>query len=142
MSLRNPRLYNPYSDKPLLPQLAQIQADCITHDHQLATFLPPLSHVRMVDYWTDISKDVEKGRSFIILQFAEENEAEVAGYVCLQMPAAETGPFRGEVVKLMVSLSHRRKGVARRVMEKLESVAREKGRYLLVRAALTWRRWI
>jgi hypothetical protein len=51
MSLPNPRLFNPISDHHLLPQLAQIHADCITHDKQLATFLPPLSHVRMLDYW-------------------------------------------------------------------------------------------
>ena len=73
----------------------------------------------------------------MILQFAEgdeetEAEAEVAGYVCLMMPATETGPFRGEVNKLMVSPDHRRKGVARRVMGLLEEVARERGRELLV----------
>ena len=72
----------------------------------------------------------------MIVQFAPpevgENEGEVMGYVCLQMPVTETGPFRGEVVKLMVSPKHRRKGVARRVMEKLEEVAREKGRTMLV----------
>ena len=44
---------------------------------------------------------------------------EVAGYVCLRMPNAETGPFRGEVVKLMVSIRFRKIGVARRVMAKL-----------------------
>lgn len=54
------------------------------------------------------------------------------GYVCLMMPASETGPFRGEVNKLMVSPRHRRKGVARRVMEKLEEVGRERGRTLLI----------
>jgi GNAT superfamily N-acetyltransferase len=132
MSLPNPRLFNSISDHHLLPQLAQIQADCITHDKQLATFLPPLSHVRMLDYWREISSDVEKGRTVVVLQFADENESEVAGYVCLMMPVTETGPFRGEVNTLMVNPRHRRKGVARRVMGLLEDVARERGRHLLV----------
>ena len=134
MSLPPPRLYNPYTDKQLLPEIAQIHSECITYDHQLATFLPPLSHTRMLDYWLSLSEDIEKSRTALILQFAAEDEAEVAGYVCLMMPATETGPFRGEVNKLMVSPKHRRKGVARRVMEKLENVARERGRDLLVSA--------
>ena len=143
MSLPTPRLYNPTSDTPLLFQLAQIHADCITTDHQLAAFLPPLDHKRMVDYWTKISQRVEQGEVEIILQMASEEvqsggdavgeaSAEVAGYVCLMKPWAETGPFRGIVEKLMVSPRHRRKGVARRVMGMLESVARERERFLLV----------
>ena len=92
----------------------------------------------MTDYWRDISSDVEKGRTAIILQFADETEVEVAGYVCLQMPVTETGPFRGEVVKLMVSLRYRRRGVARRVMAYLEDVARESGRELLVSFVPEW----
>jgi ribosomal protein S18 acetylase RimI-like enzyme len=48
------------------------------------------------------------------------------------MPVTETGPFRGEVNKLMVSPRHRRRGIARRVMGLLEEVARERGRHLLV----------
>lgn len=70
MELPAPRLLNPVADKHLLPQLAQIHADCITTDKQLATFLPPLNHVRMVDYWREISRDVEKGRTAVILQMA------------------------------------------------------------------------
>ena len=85
-----------------------------------------------MDYWREISSDVEKGRTIVVLQFADADESEVAGYVCLMMPVTETGPFRGVVNKLMVSLKHRRKGVARRVMGLLEDVARERGRHMLV----------
>ena len=48
------------------------------------------------------------------------------------MPSVETGPFRGEVEKLLVSPRFRKVGVARRVMEKLEEVAKEKGRWNLM----------
>ena len=136
MALPPPRLFNPKADQHILASLAQIQADCITHDKQLATFLPPLSHFRMVDYWREISSDVEKGRQVVIMQLVPpgegEKEGELMGYVCLRMPVTETGPFRGEVLKLMVSLKHRRKGVARRVREKLEDVPRERWRTMLV----------
>ena len=136
MSLPAPRLFSPENDQHLFVEFAQIHADCITHDHQLASFLPPLNHNRMVDYWTRHAERVEQGEVAIIVQFAADEdgkaEVEVAGYVCLLMPETETGPFRGIVEKLMVSPRHRRKGVARRVVEKLEAVAREKRRELLV----------
>lgn len=137
-SLPAPRLFDPLEDKSLLPQLAQIQADCIINDGQLATFLPPLDLVKMTNYWIDLSEQVEKGEMAIILQMSSDgnNTAgqadEVAGYVGLKMPFAETGPFRGIVVKLMVSPKFRRMGIGRRVMQKLEEVAREKHRELLV----------
>lgn len=143
-SLPPPRLFDPLHDKPLIPQIAQIHADCITNDGQLAFFLPPLHLPKMIDYWLKLAEQVEQGEAALILQFAPENasienhqghESEVAGYVCLMMGYAETGPFRGNVVKLMVSPKFRKMGVARRVMMKLEEVAREKHRELLVEMA-------
>ncbi len=132
MALPPPRLYHPSTDSHVLPHLAQIHAACIDNDHQLATFLPPLSQTKMLEYWTDVASNVEKGRTAIFLQFADSSENEVIGYVFLLMPVSETGPFRGEVCKLMVSPNHRYKGVARRVMGLLEAYAREKERWLLV----------
>lgn len=125
-------MFDPSQDKGLIPQISQIHADCITHDHQLATFLPPLDQQKMISYWEKVVARVENGDAALILQFAPESNDEVAGYVVLGMPNAETGPFRGDVLKLMVSTKYRRMGVARRLMTKLEEIAREKHRELLV----------
>lgn len=132
MSLPSPRLYSPYKDKQFLPEIIQIHADCILYDQQLAMFMPPLSHTRMQDYWRSMSEDIEKNRRVMILQFAAEDEVAVAGYVLLTLPTMEVAPFHGEVVHLMVSPKHRKKGVARRVMETLESVAKDREVKLLV----------
>lgn len=162
-SLPPPRLYDPLRDNYLLPQLAQIQADCILHDAQLATFLPPLDMKAMTMFWRQsaesagVTPRLERPRGCeIVLQMApasagdEQGEGAdggvemkgdgvgdrkgdvVAGYVMLSTSWSQTGPFRGEVLKLMVSPRFRRMGVARRVMEMLEDVARERGRGLLV----------
>lgn len=88
--------------------------------------------MKLLAYWQSRSEDVKRGLRFIVLQLTDLEGAEVAGYVCLYMPPSETGPFRGEVEKLMVSPDHRFKGVARRVMGKLESEAVERGRWLMV----------
>lgn len=63
-------------------------------------------------------------------QYAE-SEAQVVGAVVLHKPIAETGPFRADVLKLFISPDHRRKGLAKKLMVKLEEVARREGRTLL-----------
>lgn len=57
---------------------------------------------------------------------------EVAGFVSLWKPESETGPFRADVEKLLVSPYHRRRGVARNVMRLLEATARKDGRWSLL----------
>lgn len=62
----------------------------------------------------------------------EKEEEQLAGYVMLDKPESETGPWRGGVEKLLVSPRWRERGIARRVMEKLEEVAVSENRGLLV----------
>lgn len=57
---------------------------------------------------------------------------EVSGVVSLATPFSQTGPFRGLVEKLFVSPLHRRKGIARTIMAKLEAVAWDDGRWSLM----------
>ena len=80
-------------------------------------------------------KEVSEGTREIVIQMAPNattGKEEVAGYVMLGMPFAQTAPFRGTVEKLLVTPEHRKKGIARAVMLKLEEVARAHGRNLLV----------
>ncbi|EXJ84121.1 hypothetical protein A1O3_04788 [Capronia epimyces CBS 606.96] len=59
-------------------------------------------------------------------------ELEVSGVVSLATPFSQTGPFRGRVEKLFVSPLHRRKGIGRSVLAKLEAIAWEHGRWNLM----------
>lgn len=59
-------------------------------------------------------------------------DLEVAGLVSLATPFSQTGPFRALVEKLFTSPFHRKKGVARAVMKKLEDVAWDLGRWNLL----------
>ena len=136
MALPPARLFDPVKDKHLIPQLAQIHADCIMSDHTIANFLPPLDHTKLINYWLTRSSHIEEGEREIIIQATPDatirGKEDLMGYVSLHMPPSETGPFRGRIEKLLVSPKHRQKGVARRVMEKLEEVAIARGRGLLV----------
>lgn len=161
--MNSPILFNPKQHTHLLPQLVTIHMRCITEPtYTVATFLPPLNQDTMTAWWEDRVKEVEKGEREIFTQLApmKEGEEVVVAVVMLEMPFAETGPFRGVVQKLLVlpeyryvillaplcssfvkdedwytdgKLSVNRKmGIAKRMMRKLEEVAKERGRGLLV----------
>ncbi|KAL8862511.1 MAG: hypothetical protein Q9178_001009 [Gyalolechia marmorata] len=125
-------LYNPHTHSHLITQFASLHIACITHDHTIATFIPPLSHTKVQTWWQERAAEVETGSREILFSTGPDGSGCVAGIVMLSKPDAETGPFRGAVEKLLVSPGWRRKGVARALMKRLEDVASEKGRTLLI----------
>ena len=55
---------------------------------------------------------------------AADGSKELAGYVMLARDPTETGQFRGDIRYLLVSPEHRRKGIAARLMTRLEEIAK------------------
>jgi ribosomal protein S18 acetylase RimI-like enzyme len=130
-TLPPPRLYNPQTDAHHLSSIAALHAACITQDNTLATFLPPLSHTKILASWTIWAEEVIAGSRIIVLQLSSD-ESNVAGVVSLYMPDTETGKHRSEVGRLLVSPDYRKRGLARELMRVLEEVARERERWLVV----------
>jgi len=87
----------------------------------------------MIDWWKERAADAADGKRIIIMALAEDDggREQLAGYVALYRPLTETGPFRGVVEKLLVSPNFRRRGLARKLMEKLEQEAKNHGQTLL-----------
>jgi GNAT superfamily N-acetyltransferase len=132
-TLPQPHLYNPSTSHHLLPSIARLHAACITTDHTLATFLPPLSHDKILASWDEWNAQVEAGTRVIAVQLTSDPDSnEVAGVASLFMPEIETGRHRSEVGRLLVSPGFRKRGLARGLMRVLEDVAREKGRWMVV----------
>lgn len=147
------------ADAHLIPYLAAIHANCITADHAIVTFLPPINHDRLLQFWKDCIADVRSGTRTIILLFDESHSSDppvsagpaamvpgnpgatsqktldglhLMGVVMLAMPYSETGSFRGWVEKLLVSPKFRRRGGARALIGALEKEALSRGKTLLV----------
>ena len=132
-TLLPPTLYNPLTHQYLLPNIARLHAACITTDYTLLTFLPPLSHDKILASWKECHSQVEAGTRVIVVQLTGDPDlSEVAGVVSLYMPETETGSHRSEVGRLLVSPEFRKRGLARGLMRVLEDVAREKGRWMVV----------
>lgn len=135
-------LFSPGQHTHLIPYLAAIHAACITHDHAVATFLPPLSHEKLLAWWKDRIAEVAAGSRLIFVLLRDDSPdmipgagpkgPEVVGVVMLAMPSSETSPFRAEVEKLLVHGSWRGRGGARRLMEVLEREALHRGKTTLV----------
>ena len=144
--MEDPFLFDPsnHDHKRFLPQLVEIHMACIEQDKTLATFLPPLDHGEITRFYEDQVREVEYGARDIIMRVISNDQhsgdkTEVAGFVMLLRRVGpdgkrntQTGPFRADVLKLLVSPKHRRKGIARRLMTKLEEVAIRTGAPLLV----------
>lgn len=142
----------------ILSSIVHLHASCILNDYTLATFLPPLSHDFMSQWWQGQLDEVTAGKRHIIIQISEvsdrssnndkdvaapwssegrdwpllKNGLEVSGVVALSTPFSQTGPFRAVVQKLFVSPLHRQRGIARRMMVKLEEVALAHDRWNLM----------
>jgi GNAT superfamily N-acetyltransferase len=141
MALPPPILYDPARHTALLPSFAKIHVACVKEDYTLATFLnfsPDENGVdhKVLQYWEEQAAQVAAGTRVIIMQMlpSSDGHAEaLAGFVTLDMGlATETGPFRAAVEKLLVDPRFRRRGIAKRMMENLEEVARGKGLTMLV----------
>jgi GNAT superfamily N-acetyltransferase len=134
--MEEPVLFDPKIHSHLIPGIAAAHATCILNPpFMIATFLPPLKQDVMTAWWEGRAKEVAAGTRHIIMQLAPNEttgEKEVVGVVALAMPVSETGPFRGYVEKLIVVPNHRKKGIAKAMMLKLEEAALKEGRTLLV----------
>ncbi|KAJ4189679.1 N-acetyltransferase domain-containing protein [Fusarium falciforme] len=131
-------LFSPSQHGHLIPYLAAIHASCITHDRTIATFLPPLSHEKLLAWWKERIAEVADGKRliFILLNESEPGSrpkgSDVMGVVMLAMPSSETGPFRGVVEKLLVHKTFRGRGGARTLVSALEAEAARRGRTVLL----------
>ncbi|KAF7558734.1 hypothetical protein G7046_g5429 [Stylonectria norvegica] len=132
-------VYSSGQHSHLIPYLAAIHASCITHDRTIATFLPPLSHEKLLAWWKERIAEANDGRRVIFL-LLNPNESEPAsppkgsdlmGVAMLSMPYSETGAFRGVVEKVLVHQSFRGRGGARTLMVALEAEAISRGRTII-----------
>ncbi|KAI8176691.1 Acetyltransferase [Colletotrichum sp. SAR 10_75] len=133
-----PYIFSPADHSHLIPYLAALHASCISHDRTLATFLPPLSHEKLLGYWKERIAEVSGGTRMMLILLDESEPGtkpkgtELMGVVMLWMPYSETGPFRGFVEKLLISPKFRQRGGARMLIAALEGESIRRGRTLLM----------
>jgi ribosomal protein S18 acetylase RimI-like enzyme len=116
-----------------LDPLAAVLADCVAGGASVS-YLEPFAHEDARAAFEDWAAEVERGRRVILAAF---DGGELVGTVQLIVAVPPNQPHRGEIAKLLVHRSARRRGVARRLMEHVEVEARAEGKTLLVLDTVT-----
>ena len=97
----------------------------VVEDGASIGFLPPLAPDTANEYWKSVLQPN-------VLLFAAKINNQIVGSAQLHLCTKPNGLHRAEIAKLMTHPEHRRKGIARLLMQALEGKAREEGRSLLV----------
>jgi GNAT superfamily N-acetyltransferase len=116
-----------------LDGLAGVLADCVAGGASVS-YLAPFSHAQAREAFEAMATEIEHGRRLLLAAFAE---GELVGTVQVILALPPNQPHRGEIAKLLVHRTARKRGIAQLLMERAESEARAEGKTLLVLDAVT-----
>ncbi|CAM5773351.1 GNAT family N-acetyltransferase [Bosea minatitlanensis] len=111
-----------------IPALAEILRDCVANGASVG-FMSWNGAADYERFWRDVAAGVASGQ---IVLFAARNAEGIVGTAQLHLAAKPNQPHRAEIAKVLVHSRARRQGVGEALMRRAETVAREKGRDLLV----------
>jgi ribosomal protein S18 acetylase RimI-like enzyme len=112
---------------PLIPALADILIDCVAAGASVS-FQQPLARAKAEAYWRGVATAVESGRTLLLVA---EDAGLAIGTVQVQFPDSENQPHRGDIAKMLVHSTARRRGIGAALMRAAEDAARAAGRTLL-----------
>jgi GNAT superfamily N-acetyltransferase len=113
--------------------LAGVLADCVAGGASVS-YLAPFSHEQARAAFEVVAAEVEQGRRLLLAAFAE---GRLVGTVQVILALPPNQPHRGEIAKLLVHRSARKRGIAQLLMERAELEARSEGKTLLVLDTVT-----
>ena len=116
-----------------LDGLAAVLADCVEGGASVS-YMAPFSHKQAREAFEAFGAEVDQRRRLILAAFAGE---EIVGSVQVNLATPPNQPHRGEIAKLLVHRSVRRRGVAQLLMERAEQEALSEGKTLLVLDTVT-----
>jgi ribosomal protein S18 acetylase RimI-like enzyme len=116
-----------------LDALARVLADCVAGGASVS-YMAPFSQEEARAAFEVVAAEVAQGRRLLLAAFAG---GALVGTVQVILALPPNQPHRGEIAKLLVHRSARRRGIAERLMERAEAEARAEGKTLLVLDAVT-----
>lgn len=108
--------------------LADVLTDCVEGGASVS-FMLPFSRADAATYFRGIADEVERGAAVLL---AARSDGRICGTVQLGLDTPPNQPHRADVRKLLVHRSARGKGIGAALMARVEAVAKQKGRTLLV----------
>ncbi len=127
------RRLDPAELRAQLDGLAGILFDCVAGGASVS-YMAPFSHDDARAAFDGFVTEAEQGRRLILGAFVDDY---LVGTVQVILALPPNQPHRGEIAKLLVHRSARRRGIAERLMEQAEVEARAEGKTLLVLDAVS-----
>jgi GNAT superfamily N-acetyltransferase len=109
-------------------ELAEVLADCVNGGASV-NFMLPYNAGDAAGFFRRVVASVARGDTVLI---AARRDGRIVGTVQLGLDTPPNQPHRGEIKKLLVHRSARGQGVGAALMQRIEAIARERGRTLLV----------
>ena len=114
--------------------LADVLVDCVEGGASVS-FMLPIAQETALNFWRGVADSVARGERVLLV--AQDEQGHIVGTVQLITSLPENQPHRADVAKMLVRRSARRQGIARRLMEAVEEVARAPGKSVLVLDTVT-----
>jgi ribosomal protein S18 acetylase RimI-like enzyme len=114
-------------------ELAALLVDAVEGGASVG-FMTPFSLDESLAYWRKVLTAVAEGRAVLLAALCDNR---AVGTVQLGLAPMPNQSHRADVAKLLVHRDMRRRGIGRALMERIENVALENGRTVLVLDTLT-----
>ena len=111
-----------------LPSLGALLVDAVDHGASVS-MLPGVTTVEAIAWWSARTTDVADGTT---TPFVALDGDQIVGSVVLIRARQPNAPHRGEIAKVIVHSTARRRGIARALMTAAETRAKADGRWLLI----------
>ncbi|MBV7403204.1 GNAT family N-acetyltransferase [Enterobacter sp. ENT03] len=112
-----------------IDELCDVLEDCVRGGASVS-FMLPITREVASGFWQGVAASVARGERVLVI--AENTAARIIGTAQIILDQPPNQPHRADVAKLLVHQSARRQGVARVLMDKLDDIAKENGKTLLV----------
>ena len=116
-----------------LDGLAAVLHDCVEGGASVG-YMWPFAHEDALRAYEGFADEVDAGRRVLLAAFLN---GELVGTVQLVLSFPANQPHRGEIARMLVHRTARRRGIAERLLAAAEDEARREGRTLLVLDAVT-----
>ena len=116
-----------------LDGLAAVLVDCVEGGASVG-YMAPFSHEQARAAFEGFAAEVEQGRRLLLAAFAD---GALVGTVQVVLATPANQPHRGEIARMLVRRSARRRGIAQQLMARAEREALAEGKTLLVLDAVT-----
>jgi GNAT superfamily N-acetyltransferase len=117
-----------------LDALAAVLADCVAGGASVS-YMAPFPPEQARTAFEGMAAEVEQGRRLVLAAFTDDGE--LVGTVQVILASPPNQPHRGEIAKLLVHRSARKRGIAQLLMKQAELEARAEGKTLLVLDTVT-----